>query len=278
MTKSKKITAQRPFLRWAGSKTQIIPVLSKYWDSSYKRYVEPFAGSASLFFNLAPSSALLTDINSELIGTYSEIKNNVKEVVKALGTMKKGRREYIRLRSIDPLKIKPSMRAARFIYLNRYCFNGLYRTNLSGHFNVPYGGDRSGKMPTLKHLMLCSSSLKIANLVSCSFESTLESVVSGDFVYMDPPFSVKAVRTFREYSASSFNDKQLKLLRQWMRRLDRNGIPFLISYASSEEGILLSKGFYTELVSVRRNIAGFAANRRRSDELLISNVRPKIGG
>ncbi|MDH4164478.1 MAG: Dam family site-specific DNA-(adenine-N6)-methyltransferase [Nitrospirota bacterium] len=268
----------KPFLRWAGSKKQLIPILSQYWDSSYNRYVEPFAGSASLFFNIAPSAALLSDINVDLIATYSQIKNNLPAVIRSLYKLKKSPENYMRIRAMDPSKLSPSTRAARFIFLNRYCFNGLYRTNRAGIFNVPYGGDRSGDLPNKLHLKACSTCLKTARLVSCGFSTTLEAVVPGDFVYMDPPYSVKAQRVFSEYDASVFSEKQLKLVKQWMRKLDRKGIPFLVSYASSNEGEFLSKGFYTQVVSVKRNIAGFAANRRRSDELLISNVHPSKEG
>jgi DNA adenine methylase len=240
--------------------------------------VEPFAGSASLFFNIAPSAALLSDINVDLIATYSQIKTNLPAVLRSLYKIKKGPENYMRMRAMDPSKLSPAMRAARFIFLNRYCFNGLYRTNRAGKFNVPYGGDRSGDLPTKLHLKACSSCLKTARLVSCGFSTTLEAVVSGDFVYMDPPYSVKAQRVFNEYDASAFSEKQLKLVKQWMRKLDRKGIPFLVSYANSDEGDFLSKGYHTQVVSVKRNIAGFAANRRRSDELLISNVQPKNEG
>ena len=267
----------RPFLRWAGSKQQLLPILSRYWDSNYIRYVEPFAGSASWFFYISPSSALLGDINKELILTYRQIKNNLNEVIKALNTMELGRKNYLRLRNIEPSTLSQTNRAARFIHLNRFCFNGIYRTNNSGKFNVPYNGG-AGKIPDLSVFEQCSKTLKVASFVSGSFEKTLEKVKSGDFVYIDPPYSVKAKRTFNEYDATIFNQDQLKLLRKWILWLDKKDIPFLVSYADSEEGDFLRKGLYSEVVSVRRNVAGFAANRRHANELLISNMKPKVKG
>ena len=143
---------------------------------------------------------------------------------------------------------------------------------------MPYNGG-AGNIPTVSALEYCSKALQSAKLVACSFEVTLEKTKIGDFVYLDPPFSVKARRIFNEYDASIFNQKQLMLLRDWMTRLNKNNIPFLVSYADAEEGDFLSKGFYKEVVRVRRNIAGFATNRKNANELLISNVRPKnIGG
>lgn len=265
----------QPFLRWAGSKRQLIPVLSRYWDREYSRYVEPFAGSASLFFSLSPSRALLGDINVSLIETYEEVKSNLEPLLLDLGTMKKSQQDYLRLRSIDPSTLPSSMRAARFIYLNRFCFNGLYRTNRAGQFNVPYGGDKSSKIPSDDLLRRCSLCLQKAKLVAGSFDVTLERVKPGDFVYMDPPFSVKARRVFTEYDASTFGIADLKRLRQWMLRLDHKNIPFVVSYAASEEADLLRNGFHTEMVTVRRNIAGFTGSRTRASELLISNRPPE---
>jgi DNA adenine methylase len=263
------------FLRWAGSKRQLIPVLLKYWNHDYCRYVEPFAGSASLFFSLSPPRALLGDINIELMATYEQVKHKVEAVLLDLNTMKKGRRNYLRLRALDPLTLTPSMRAARFIYLNRFCFNGLYRTNRDGQYNVPYGGDRSGRIPSNDLLVRCSSSLKRAELAVGSFEVTLEKVKSRDFVYMDPPFSIRAKRVFNEYDASMFGLEDLYHLRKWMIRLDRKNVHFLVSYAESEEADLLRVGFHTEVVVVRRSIAGFTERRKPARELLISNQRPR---
>ncbi len=274
--KSTELSSSIPiksFLRWAGSKQQLVPTMTRFWDSSYSRYVEPFAGSASWFFYISPPSALLGDINKELISTYQQVKRNLPQVIEALKKLKIGKENYYQLRDLDPSTISLSTRAARFIYLNRFSFNGLYRTNRNGKFNVPYNGG-SGNIPSTVMLRQCSKVLQKAKLKACSFEVLLEEVKQGDFVYLDPPFSVKSVRVFNEYDATIFNQQQVGLLRAWMMKLDKKNIPFLVSYADSEEGNKLSKGFYKEVVSVRRNIAGFAANRKRENEILISNVKP----
>lgn len=264
----------RSFLRWAGSKQQLIPTMSRFWDSSHACYVEPFAGSASWFFYVLPHSAILSDINGELIFTYQQVKENLPQVIEELNKLKIGEENYYCLRAIDPLFLSPPARAARFIYLNRFSFNGLYRTNRLGKFNVPYNGG-AGTIPPVDILERCSTALQSARLVACSFDIALEMAKAGDFVYLDPPFSVRAHRIFNEYNAATFNGNHLKLLRDWLVRLDKNNISFLVSYAESEEGDKLAKGFYKEVVAVRRNIAGFAANRKRANELLISNTRPK---
>lgn len=262
----------RTFLRWAGSKRQLLPVLTSYWNEDHNRYVEPFAGSACLFFRLQPNAAILGDINVELIATYAEVKHRLPAVMAALKGLRKGRQQFLELRGADVSLMTAAERAARFIYLNRFCFNGLYRTNRKGQFNVPYGGDKSGEIPSADVLLKCSSLLKNAELVAGSFELVLEKVRSGDFVYMDPPFSVGSRRVFNEYAATNFDAESLNRLRSWMEKLANKGIHFLVSYAECEEAEILQKGFYKQIVSVKRNISGFVANRSRSTEVLISSI------
>ena len=261
----------KPFLRWAGSKRQLLPILSKFWRDGYSRYVEPFAGSACLFFHLQPHRALLGDLNSELISTYESVKHQVDDVCFYLGQYKLGRDEYLTVRSIDPSVLLPAERAARFIYLNRFCFNGLYRTNQRGIFNVPYGGEKSGNLPTDEQLKRCSLLLKNVELFTGQFDKVLEQTKYGDFVYMDPPYRVSKRRVFNEYDPSSFSQEDLNILKEWLYKLDKIGIPFIVSYAESDEAIILGDGFHTYKVSVKRNIAGFTGHRGLANEILISN-------
>jgi DNA adenine methylase len=261
----------KPFLRWAGSKRQLIPILSKYWSNEHQRYIEPFVGSGCLFFYLKPERSILCDINLDLVEAYKQVRNNLSSVLQALKTTKKGRDEYYRIRSLDPETLDPAHRAARFIYLNRFSFNGLYRTNKAGKFNVPYGGDKSGSVPSDDAFLVYSELLQQSILISGDFEIALEKARHGDFVYMDPPYSVSSRRVFTEYNSSAFGVEDIQRLKQWLQTLTTDGIEFLVSYAYSAEGINLAEGFDTQLVSVRRNIAGFSNKRREARELLISN-------
>ena len=261
----------RPFLRWAGCKRQLVPTLSQFWSDRYSRYVEPFAGSACLFFHLVPKQAILGDINRDLIDTYKEIKYRPSVVSSHLRRFPLGKRSYLRLRSLDLASKSSSVRAARLIYLNRYCFNGLYRTNQQGRFNVPYGGTKVGALPSLEMLKQCSAVLKKARLVPGDFEKVLKQTKEGDFVYMDPPFSVKGYRVFNEYDSSVFSREDVERLRNWLTLLDKKGIPFLVSYADSAEADFLRRGFQVKTVTAKRNIAGFADKRVRVNEFLIFN-------
>lgn len=158
------------------------------------------------------------------------------------------------------------------MYLNRYCFNGIYRTNAAGEFNVPYGGRRSGQPPTLDEFVEAAQLLRRARLVAKDFSKVLEMVEPGDFVYLDPPYRVSTRRVFREYDRATFSETDLTRLREWLIRLDRMGVPFVVSYAESPEAKVLAKGFYSRRVRVRRNIAGFTSSRRLASELVVSNV------
>ncbi len=262
-----------PFLRWAGSKRSLLPILQTFWTRKHKRYIEPFAGSACLFFALKPPTAILGDLNPELIATYIEVKYRIGAVLKELEVLNPAdRQEYTRLRAIDIATLAPAARAARFIYLNRFCFNGIYRTNLLGQFNVPYSGNRCGNLPKDEVFRKCSHRLRRARFVRGDFEKVLIHAAKGDLVYMDPPFAVRARRIFREYDPSTFTHQDIARLRSWMERLHAARINFVVSYAESEEADILRKGFSYDVVSVRRHIAGFAAHRALTNELLISNI------
>lgn len=269
---SRPVANRPPFLRWAGSKRRLVPILRSYWKPDHNRYLEPFAGSACLFFSLNPPRAILGDLNGELISTYMEVKYRLDSLLDQLSTLRRNRREYKKLRSLRPNELNPCARAARFIYLNRYCFNGLYRTNLKGEFNVPYGGQKSGSVPPVELLRECSKQLMKTRLMAGDFERVLRLARKGDFIYMDPPFAVRARRVFNEYHPDTFQGDDIKRLRLWLEKLDRRGISFLVSYAESAEANVLARGFSRRCVSVRRNIAGFAADRSDSHEILISNT------
>lgn len=261
----------KPFLRWAGSKRKLLPRLLDTLPERYDRYVEPFAGSACLFFAIQPQRAVLGDINKELIDTYIGVRDHVEQVIKRLQRMRCSEVIYYKMRSLDPDLLSPPDRAARFIYLNRFCFNGLYRTNLQGRFNVPYGGRKSGQLPSAESLRRCSATLRGVALMASSFDESLNIVERGDFVYLDPPYSIRSRRVFNGYSNTGFGSGQLQALRRHIERFDRLGIRFLVSYGHSREATELARGFNCRQTLVQRQIAGFTGARRKSREIMITN-------
>jgi len=261
----------KPLLRWAGSKRQMLPILSSAAPDSFHRYLEPFAGSACLFFHLNPKESILGDINAPLIETYRTVRRWPNAVANRLSAMERSAENYYQFRAANPKTISPSARAARFIYLNRLCFNGLYRTNADGCFNVPYGGAKSGALPSSTVLADASQALTRCRLICGDFSNVLRCTGEGDFVYMDPPYRTAARRTFREYDALDFSAADLERLKMWLELLDKRGATFLVSYAESEEGHMLASGYHSTIVEVTRNISGFIGSRGRCNELLISN-------
>jgi DNA adenine methylase len=188
----------QPFLRWAGSKRKLLPRLLPYWGAGYDRYIEPFAGSAALFFAIQPKRALLSDINPDLITALSVIRSNPAFVYQQAQKYPANKRTFYRLRALDPSLLTPIERVARFFFLNRFCFNGLYRTDRSGRFNVPFAGQKTGNLPLWEQFSTAASLLKRSTVRCGDFERVLRSSVrAGDFVYLDPTYAVANRRVFR---------------------------------------------------------------------------------
>jgi DNA adenine methylase len=261
-----------PIFRWAGSKRRLVPHLINYWSTEHTRYVEPFAGSACLFFAINPRHALLSDINAELIDAYNAIKNRPNAVHAALRLIPSGKESYYSLRATNPQDLDRPERAARFIFLNRYCFNGLYRTNRAGQYNVPYSPSKTGQLPSLDQLRLAASSLKRADLAAVDFEETLNRTCRGDFVYLDPPYALAARRVFTEYHPSSFSLVDLTRLSRSLSQAIARGVKFVLTYADCAEIREAFNGWEMLLVKTPRNISGFAKHRRTAIEVVITNT------
>jgi DNA adenine methylase len=264
------------FLRWAGSKRQLLPKLREYWDDSPgRRYIEPFAGSACLFFDIEPTAAVLGDLNPELIGMLTTLRDNPRAVLDSLQDLPRGKASYYRIRAQQPEELPPHERAARFIFLNKYCFNGLYRTNKSGHFNVPYATPKTkGKIANIDFgsIRLAATLLQRTTLVAGDFEQTLTHATPGDFVYLDPPYFSTTKRIFGDYMPSVFKAEDLERLSDNLDLLDSKGIHFLVSYIWTAEHRHIFRRWTVKRVRTRRNIAGFSSDRRGAYEILATNI------
>jgi DNA adenine methylase len=192
-------------------------------------------------------------------------------VVEAFRRLRRGSRAYYAVRATKPTTLGNTDRAARFLYLNRFCFNGLYRTNLMGEFNVPYGPPTKRLVKFESDVLAAGQILRKADLLSGDFALTLDLVERGDFVYLDPPYVLNERRVFVEYLPGSFTTADLERLAAALETIDSRGATFLLSYADSREARKLVKGWRNLRVWTRRNIAGFSANRRGDHELLASN-------
>lgn len=263
--------SKRSFLRWAGSKRKLIPKLINFWSPDYTRYIEPFAGSACLFFSIDPDRAILGDNNRELINVYRVLRDTPEEIYRQLIKIPRERDVYYKWRAKDPQQLDPKTRALRFVYLNHNCFNGIYRTNTKGDFNVPFGSKLSTYL-SREEFLACSNALKRVKLVAGDFEKTLAYVAEGDFVYLDPPYAVTSRRLFCEYGKKPFDVDDVDRLGKALSRIHDIGAHFVVSYADCRQARTLAGDWFSKKVLVRRHIAGFSDHRTHSYEWIVYNT------
>lgn len=259
----------RPVLRWAGSKRRLLPLLRARVPQHFARYVEPFCGSAALFFELRPQRALLADINPELINFYVQLQRGF-DFGNKLAQIPPTRESYYKIRNEPASMQSPEARALRFIFLNRLCFNGVYRTNTAGEFNVPMG-TRTGSYPTVAEFLAVQGALQTASFSNTDYLETLETSGSGDFVYLDPPY-FKSERKRGEYGPGAFDSRSLDKLVDELVQLDLRGAQFMLSYKADPLLVQrLGDLFDIEFIDARRHVSGFRAGWSVENEILVRN-------
>lgn len=262
-----------PFLKWAGGKRWLVGSKSSTFPSQFGKYYEPFLGSGAVFFHLGPQDAVISDINSELIEAYNAIKDNWKKVYYYLKKHHKYhcKNYYYKIRSARYRE--PFRRAARLIYLNRTCWNGLYRVNLDGDFNVPIG-TKTNVILKSDDFEVISNLLRDIDVISCDFEDVVDRAEADDLIYLDPPYTVKHNNNgFRKYNEVIFSWHDQIRLRDSLFRANRRGAKIILSNADSDAVTALYKGFGTILRRRRSSvIAADSNNRKIETELLITNL------
>jgi DNA adenine methylase len=263
----------RPFLRWAGGKRWLLKNYSHHFPVAYRRYVEPFIGGGAVFFGVAPESALIADSNSELIATYKGLRNDLASVLDQLRVHAKrhGERYYYEVRDERPTTNVAI--AARMIYLNKACWNGLYRVNGNGDFNVPYG-DVSPPRIDEERLRLVSKALRIADIENQDFERTINSVRRRDFVFVDPPYTVRHNKNgFIKYNQKIFSWEDQERLAKHLELARQKGAQVVISNADHKSiRDLYSLKFWNHLTVYRSStLASDASKRGAVSELLIKS-------
>lgn len=263
----------KPFLRWAGGKSWLTNQLSQLLkEKSFEGYIEPFLGGASVFLSLQPPIAFLSDSNADLINTYICVKEQPDAVYDLLKNYKNTAEEYYAVRSNNPSE--PVERAARFIYLNQASFNGLYRVNRKGEYNVPYG--KRKVLPfSYENLLAVSERLANAELVSCDFEEAISKVKKGMLVYLDPPYVVaKDDKGFIGYNQQLFSIEDQKRLGKCIDHIKEVGAFYILSNAKHESiREIFDKGDTIMEVERTSLIGGKKAYRGKTLEYLFTNVR-----
>lgn len=273
--KNKKIKC-KPFLKWVGGKTQLIPELFKRLPKNWNNYFEPFIGGGALYFNLQPTNAYLSDNNSELINAYNIVKNKPKELVKDLKKHIYEKNYFYSIRALDRTKefsnLSSTERASRLIYLNKTCYNGLYRVNSKNQFNSPFGKYTNPLICDEENLYNCSSVLSKAKIEVKEFQTILEDAKKGDFVYFDPPYvPLSATSNFTAYGKDGFEIELQIELAKICEKLDKRGVKFLLSNSSAPLIEELYSSYNFQYVKAGRAINSKASKRGKVQEVLVSN-------
>ncbi|MCC6953358.1 MAG: DNA adenine methylase [Deltaproteobacteria bacterium] len=266
----------RPFLKWAGGKTGLLEELQKRTPQSYGTYFEPFLGGGAFFFSLLPTNAVLSDIGGELVNCFLTVRNNVEELITELQTHKHTKKHFYNLRQLDRRADywlrTPVEKASRFIFLNKTCFNGLYRVNSRGEFNVPFGSYKNPKIFDADNLRACSRALNRAQISKRSFEAVLDNATSGDFVYFDPPYvPLNETSNFTSYAEDGFSLERQAKLADVCAELDRKGVKFMLSNSHTEFVLEAYRKFRVDTVYASRAINSVAANRGKVAEVVVTN-------
>jgi DNA adenine methylase len=253
-----------PFLKWAGGKRWLVSRYYGLFPTEFRRYLEPFVGSGAVFFFLTPNAGVISDANEELIGTYKAIRDAPEKVTQLLRahSAKHSNEHYYHIRATKPIAL--SNKAARFIYLNRTCWNGLYRVNKKGVFNVPRGTKNTVTFPS-DDFVAISEILKTVQIVCCDFEVTLKRAREGDFIFVDPPYTVKHnFNGFLKYNQNIFTwDDQVRLAKS-IERASSRGAKLLVLNANHPSIRELYRGI-GQFVCLPRSSVLAAASRYRTE-------------
>lgn len=276
----------RPFLKWAGGKQQLLAQLAPLLPAAFRRYHEPFLGSGALYFHLwnmgrIAMPASLTDNNAELIAAYAAVRDDVDGLINRLQehAASHGREHYYAVRALDRAAqpLAPVEQAARMIYLNRTCYNGLYRVNRQGYFNSPLGSYTAPRIVQAATLRAASAALMAAELRVAPFDAILDGAAPGDFVYFDPPYDpVSKTASFTSYTRHSFGEPEQRRLAEVFTELARRGCSCMLSNSYTPLILDLYRGFDIKIVQATRAINSKGDARGVVEEVIVRNYTDEI--
>lgn len=275
MSKNKLVA---PFLKWVGGKRQLMPAINELLPNKFSTYYEPFVGGGAVLFELQPKKAIINDFNTELINTYIVIKENPEELIEDLKTHINEANYFYDIRALDRHDAFENLsnikRASRVIYLNKTCYNGLYRVNNSGEFNTPFGKYKNPNIVndvTIRAVSkyLNSNDIKIINK---DFESSLKNIRKGAFVYFDPPYDpISKSSNFTGYVQGGFDITEQIRLKNLCDKLDSKGVKFLLSNSATKLILDLYSEYNITFVKANRAINSDSSKRGEVEEVLIRN-------
>ena len=268
--------SSRPFVKWVGGKSQLLPELVKRIPENFTTYYEPFLGGGALFFALRPSHAVLSDDNEELINAFGVVQQDVDHLIKELKKHRYEQEYFYSVRDADRhpsfKRWSPVRRASRLIFLNKTCYNGLYRVNALGQFNTPFGRYTNPTIVDESNLRACHAALQGASLQCLSFTDIEKTITPNDFVYFDPPYiPLSATASFTGYSSDGFKESMQRELAALCGRLNSKGVRFMLSNSSAPLVSDLYKNFKIEHVAAARSINSKGNRRGSVNEVIVTN-------
>ena len=270
----------RPFLKWAGGKTRLLNQYEHLFPTAFLAYHEPFLGGGAVFFNLKSANLIKTahlgDRNNELVNCYRAVRDALPDVLLELSKHQQNHsKEYFyHVRSLDPINLDPIVQAGRTIYLNKTCFNGLFRLNKRGQFNVPLGRYRRPAILDINTLTSASTALKGTNIVADHYVSIIDRTQFKDFVYMDPPYyPTSKTANFTSYTTSAFTELDQRELATTVQNLTNLGVFVMLSNSDTQLIRQLYKDFYQHQVQTGRSINSHSSKRGNVSELVITNYK-----
>jgi DNA adenine methylase len=269
------------FVKWAGGKGQLLDQFEPLFPKKINRYLEPFVGSGAVFFyiiqNFKPKEIIISDINEELINAYEIVKTDVERLIVELKQHKEyhmveGKKYYLTIRVTNPNELPALERAARFIYLNKTCFNGLYRVNSKGKFNVPMGSYKNPDIVQEDKLRLVSELLKNVIIKIMSFEKVVDLAKKEDFIYFDPPYyPLKKGKSFTTYTKDTFLEEEQQKLAEVFKKLDKIGCFVMLSNSDTKFIKDLYPNYNIHLVQATRMINCNGDKRGKISEVVVTN-------
>ena len=270
-TVKKAVPAQtKPILKWAGGKTQMLGDLLPKVPASYGRYIEPFFGGGALFFALRPEKAIIADSNPELINMYRQIADHLDDVIGYLETYQNTAEMFYSVRGQDWAALPPEEAAARTIFLNKTCYNGLYRVNKQGGFNVPYGKYKNPKICDAEGLAAASAALQKAEIICSDYFQVLEHYAQpNDFVFLDPPYlPVSKYADFKRYTKEQFYEEDHVELAKTVMRLHERGCHIVLTNSNHPLVHELYAPFTIDIIQTKRHISCNGGSRRGEDVIV----------
>ncbi len=273
-----------PILKWAGGKRQLLPRIRKALPDHYNTYYEPFVGGGAVLFDLQPQKVIINDSNQELINLYRVVKNDVQSLIEDLKKHKTNSSYFYQIRALDrdiaTYSAMPNIeKASRIIYLNKTCYNGLFRVNQAGEFNAPFGKYKNPDIineKTLKAVSKYFNSIEI-DFRNTDFSESVNTIKKGDFVYFDPPYDpLSNSSSFTSYAKGGFNKDDQIRLKNLCDTLTEKGVNFLLSNSSTDFILNLYQDYKIEIIQARRSINANGNNRGKVAEVLVKNYNAKI--